>query len=253
MIRGITFSEQEFRSEDFAHFQNTFLNGNCGVTKGCEVTSSTNSVTINIGYFLVFGRFLNIEDAEVINSESFNNGYNRVVYEIDLSKENTVSEFRQGKIRVLPTTDLIQQNLDNGGKVYQFPFCHFNWDATTINGFVVDAKQLEMTDIWKKLIAEIEGMLGKIESITKKDVVVNVEDFAEDTTYAAYPYRAEITVASVTADFVPNVYFDVAQADSGMFSTVADTATDKVIIYAKDIPTEAFTIPVIRCVKEGSV
>ena len=251
MIRGITFSEQEFLSKDFAHFQNTFLNGNCGVTKGCEVTVSGNSVIIGTGYFLVSGRFLNIEDAEAVNSESFHNGYNRVIYEIDLSKENTVSEFNQGKIRVLPTTDLIQQDLDNGGMVYQFPFCHFNWDATKMSGFVVDAKQLVMTDIWKNLIAEIEGMLGKIESITKKDVAVTAENFFEDTTYRGYPYRAEIIVSGVTADYIPNVYFDVAQADSSVFSTVADAATDKVIIYAKEVPTEDFIIPAIKCDKGG--
>ena len=44
MIRGITFSEQVFYSKDFAHFQNVFLDGACGTTKGCEITDMQQNV-----------------------------------------------------------------------------------------------------------------------------------------------------------------------------------------------------------------
>lgn len=253
MIRGITFSEQEFRSEDFAHFQNFFLNGNHGITKGCIITQDDTSVSIGVGNFLVCGRFIQIEDVETISSADFHNGYNRIVFEIDLTKENTVTEFNQGKIRVLPTTDLIQQDLDNGGNIYQFPFCHFNWEGTAISAFGTDAKQLVMADMWADVIATIESMLGKIESIIKKNVAVSAASFVSDATYGLYPYKANIAITGVTSDYVANVYFDVPQADSGIFSTVTDAETDRVVIYAKEAPSEDFIIPTIKCDKGASV
>ena len=141
MIRGVTFSEQVFRSEDFAHFQNFCLRECNGITKGCEITNNGSNVTIGKGYFFVHGRLVNIEDAEVVESSQFKSGYNRIVFEIDLSKENTVAEFNQGAIKVLNTTALTQEDLDNGGNVYQYPICHFTWGGS-ISDFVVDTSSL---------------------------------------------------------------------------------------------------------------
>lgn len=144
MIRGITFSEQAFYSKDFAHFQHFFLNGDAGVTKGCVVTHDDTTVTIGKGYFIAHGRLMCIEEAEIVQvSQGFASGYNRIVYEIDLSKENTVTEFRQGYIKVLNTEALVQEDLDDGGKVYQFPFCHFQWSGSAITSFAVDAPSLD--------------------------------------------------------------------------------------------------------------
>ena len=142
MIRGVTFSEQVFRSEDFAHFQNFCLRDCNGITKGCEITNNGTSVTIGKGYFFVHGRLVNVEDAETVSNSQFKSGYNRIVFEIDLTKENTVSEFNQGYIKVLNTEVLTQEDLDAGGNVYQYPICHFTWNGSTISSFVVDATAL---------------------------------------------------------------------------------------------------------------
>lgn len=148
MIRGITFSEQMFYSADFAHFMNTFLCGGVGITKGCACTNDGTKVTIGKGYFVAHGRLMNVESAEVIDAtKGFQSGYNRIVYEIDLSKENTILEFRQGAIKVLQTETLVQQDLDADGSVYQFPFCHFQWSGTAITSFIVDAPALVLDDI----------------------------------------------------------------------------------------------------------
>lgn len=142
MIRGVTFSEQVFRSEDFAHFQNFCLRDSNGITKGCEITNNGTSVTIGKGYFFVHGRLVNVEDAEVVGSSQFKSGYNRIVFEIDLTKENTVSEFNQGSVKVMNTEALTQEDLDAGGNVYQYPICHFTWSGSAISNFVVDATAL---------------------------------------------------------------------------------------------------------------
>ena len=149
MIRGITFSEQAFYSADFAHYQNFFLNQNCGITKGCQVTQDGTAVTIGTGYFIACGRLLNVEEAEVITEVSgFESGYNRIVYEIDLSKENTIEEFQQGSIKVLHTEELLQEDLDASGVIYQMPFCHFQWSGTEISDFLIDAPTLVLDNIF---------------------------------------------------------------------------------------------------------
>lgn len=154
MIRGITFSEQMFYSADFAHFQHFWLNRQSGITKGCSITNTSTNVTIGKGYFIVHGRLLNVEVAEVIGSAyGFETGYNRIVYEIDLSKNNTVTEFNQGSIKVLHSEALTQQDLDNGGTVYQYPLCHFQWSGTGIASFVVEAAELD----WENAFATLEA------------------------------------------------------------------------------------------------
>ena len=159
MIRGITFSEQTFYSKDFAHFQNVFLNKQNGVTKGCGVSNSDTQVTIGTGYFFVQGRLMNVEEPEVIGADKgFSEGYNRIVYEIDLSKENTITEFRQGYIKVLNSESLKQEDLDGTGKVYQFPFCHFQWSGTAITSFIVDAPTLDFESIQSQIAANYESL-----------------------------------------------------------------------------------------------
>lgn len=157
MIRGITFSEQAFYSADFAHFQNTFLQGGVGVTKGCAITHDNTAVTIDKGYFIAHGRLVNVEEPEIV-AQGFAEGYNRIVFEIDLSKENTITKFRQGYIRVLNTEELIQEDLDAGGNVYQFPFCHFQWSEEVITELVVDAPTLELDKVMKQWSDNFEAI-----------------------------------------------------------------------------------------------
>lgn len=162
MIRGITFSEQAFYSADFAHYQNFFLNRQNGITKGCKVTREGNQITIGTGYFIAHGRLMNVEDPEIIES-GFAEGYNRIVYEIDLSKENTISDFLQGYIKILNTEELVQEDLDSGGKVYQMPFCHFQFTDENISGFVIDAPTLVLDNIFSDVSANFGELNSQIE------------------------------------------------------------------------------------------
>lgn len=98
-------------------------------------------------------------------------------------------------------------------------------------------------------IAVEEALKGKTESIVMENVTVATEAFMNDTTYADYPYRAEIAADGVDSEYIPEVVFDVPEAVSGNYANVAATDTDKVIIYAKELPTSAITIPTIECRK----
>lgn len=128
MLRGHVFKFQTFEDKAFAHFINTFLRGNMGVTKGCELSNTSNSVSIDAGYFCICGRFLEIVGSETIENIT-NTGYYNLVCEIDLSKTNTKSELNQATIKVIRNTSgyetLTKEDLFEGGNIYQYEFAGF--------------------------------------------------------------------------------------------------------------------------------
>lgn len=128
MVKGETFNLQLFESEAFRHFINVFTNKESGVTLGCQVTRDTQNITVGQGYFFIQGGLLR-ETTGTSNEIPSNAGYYKLVYEIDLSKTNTKDQFNQGSYKFVQSLggypDLTQEDLDNGGTVYQFPFCQF--------------------------------------------------------------------------------------------------------------------------------
>lgn len=159
---GITFDRCNVTSANDAHFHWTFLNKTNGVTKGCLMTHTTNSVTIGRGYFIIYGRFVQITGDETISldpSTDTARSYNRLVYEIDLSKTNTDTEFNQGRFKVLtnpvgtganyPTCQ--QSDLDNGGTIYQMPFAKFRYNLNGITDFVSEVNSINFNDIYTQL------------------------------------------------------------------------------------------------------
>lgn len=138
MLRGHVFKFQTFANEAFAHFIDTFLQGNMGITKGCELSKTTNSVTIGAGYFCICGRFLEIIGNETIEDIT-NTGYYNLVCELDLSKTNTKSELNQAVIKTVRNTsgfgNLTKENLFEGGNIYQFEFARFKVTEVGIADF----------------------------------------------------------------------------------------------------------------------
>lgn len=138
MLRGHVFKFQTFTNEAFAHFIDIFLQGNMGITKGCELSKTTNSVTIGAGYFCICGRFLEIIGNETIEDIT-NTGYYNLVCELDLSKINTKSELNQAVIKTVRNTsgfgNLTKENLFEGGNIYQFEFARFKVTEVGIADF----------------------------------------------------------------------------------------------------------------------
>ena len=88
---------------------------------------------------------------------------------------------------------------------------------------------------------------GNCSSIVKSNVSVATSAWTSSTTYANYPYQANITVSGCTSNHVPEVIFSVADAVSGTFAPVCASGTNKVTIYATKKPSAAITIPTIEC------
>ena len=83
-------------------------------------------------------------------------------------------------------------------------------------------------------------------------VSVAASAWANDSTYAAYPYAASIACSGVTASYVPEVVFGAVEAASGNFAPVALSGSGTVKIYAATKPTAAITVQSITCIKAVS-
>lgn len=83
--------------------------------------------------------------------------------------------------------------------------------------------------------------------IVAHDMTVATGDWVADTTYDGFGFKADISVAGVTAKHSPEVRFSFADANSGKFAGVADCADGKVTVYANAVPDADITVPVIIC------
>lgn len=141
-IRGITFSKQSVTSNDDSHVYKVLLNGRKGKTKGCNMTFGTDDIYISAGYFFASNRLIEISSRETVATPVITSGttYCRLVFEIDLTKTNTNSEFNQGYFRVLSSAaeypTITQGDLEDGANVYQLPFARFTKSVSGIGSFV---------------------------------------------------------------------------------------------------------------------
>lgn len=147
-IRGITFSKQSVSSNDDSHLYKVLLNGKKGRTKGCGMTYGTDDIYISEGRFFAGNRAVEISSTETIASPVVSSGttYCRLVFEIDLSKTNTNTTFNQGYFKILSSTSeypaITQEDLDDGGNVYQLPFAKFVKTIEGISSFVSELESI---------------------------------------------------------------------------------------------------------------
>lgn len=189
MINGITFQEQLITSANMAHFMWTFLNKTNGVTKGCAVSAEEFSVYVQSGYFIVFGRMVQIIGTEEIAAPEVEAGelYCKMVFEIDLTKENTEEQFNQGYFKVLSSPDaypdVTQQDLDAGGTLYQLPFCQFTVSVSGIDNFHDLRNIINLDTIWDVIAeqnAEYRADFNEFYAAQQAAVQEEFDEFAAD-------------------------------------------------------------------------
>lgn len=84
---------------------------------------------------------------------------------------------------------------------------------------------------WKKLVFE--------------NTIVPVNRWVVSTKYEGYGYRAQLALANVTDEMIPEVIFDPADVSTGTFATIAESYNGGIYIYASEIPAASITIPTI--------
>lgn len=142
MIKGHTYDKQLFNSVAHRLLNREFLDNENGILNQgskCEMTYTTNSITVNDGFIVIQGGITEIEYSDTVNVE-LDDSYCRLVYELDLSKVNDESNFNQGLLKIISSaTDypsLTQEVLTENSGVYQFELAQFKAALTGITNFV---------------------------------------------------------------------------------------------------------------------
>lgn len=166
MLKGHVFNLQTFTSEAFALFIDKFLNGRCGIARGCSLSNTNNSATISEGYFVIKGRFLQIISSETVSS-IVTDGYYSLICEIDLSKTNTTEELNQAEIKTIYSANsyptLIQQDITDTGIKYQYEFARFKVENGNITGFTDKRTFVNFATIFELIENESQELINEIQ------------------------------------------------------------------------------------------
>lgn len=209
MVRGETFNLQTFESAAFRHFINVFTNKQSGVTLGCEVTQDAQNINVAEGYFFIQGGLLR-ETTGTANTIPTDAGYYKLVYEIDLSKTNTKDNFNQGSYKFIKALgnypELTQQDLDNDGTIYQFPFAQFRITEQGIQDFK-DIRPIIDYGIYEQVGKVLyENTEGTNDNVTLSD---NLKDYKQIEIF----YKVGFNVKSEKAIVKINEYVNLTLID----------------------------------------
>lgn len=206
-----------------------------GIITGLEINVlSTNIVSISAGYALIKGRLVQIDD-ENLNCELPNGDGNGRIY-IQMDLQNTMAPVQLLTKATTGTLPDLQQDEDVNftDGIFEMELATYTATATAIQS------------------------VSKTAPIIKKDTGKGATTFsncsvtwAEDETYADFPFRGTITADGIDNTFSADVRFSPTDIQSGLFAKWSNTDTNKVYIYAWEMPTETVTIPVVICMKVG--
>lgn len=171
MLKGHVFKQQIFGNQIFALFINTFLNGANGVSNNyknsMEITYSGSTLTVQSGAVCIQGRFLE-EDTSTDIAAGTESAYCKLVIEIDLSKQNTESDFQQGIYKVIKGVsaypELTQSNIvKNNTGVYQYELARFRTTSNGITEFQDMRTYFDFNTIYNAIQTEYRAMLAELE------------------------------------------------------------------------------------------
>ena len=170
MIRGHVCEHQVFSNDAFALYMATVFNKKSGVIKGCQVSNTTNTVSVSEGYLWIKGRPIQIIGTETKNVDN-DSSYCKFVCEVDLSKENTETELNQVSTKIIKSSteypSLTQEDLTDGGMVYQFPFAQFKTTNGNITEFKSLVENIDYESIYKLIQEKMDSLIDGSEIIKK--------------------------------------------------------------------------------------
>ena len=176
MLKGHTFNLQTFTSEAFALFIDKFLDGKCGVAKGCNLSNTTTSATIGEGYFVIRGRLLQIIDSVSV-SNVIKDGFYKLICEIDLSQTNTTDTLNQASIKTVygasDYSTLTQQDITGSGTIYQYEFARFKVESGQITNFTDKRTYVNITALQQQIEDELTALESQSNVLLKTGGVAN--------------------------------------------------------------------------------
>lgn len=127
-IQGITFDNQVVTAKDHGRLFHALLRD--GVISGCNITKTTNSITVGSGYLLVAGRLIKITAAQTLYiTLPSTPGYFRVLATVNLTGTATTTEFDQVSLstefsRTLDGfRELTQGDVNGSETLYEYELC----------------------------------------------------------------------------------------------------------------------------------
>lgn len=128
----------------YAHFD-----GRSGIISGCVPSSlGSNQISVSSGRGYICGRQFSVQQETILAqvSSSGEEMQGRLLVQIDLANSEKPITFLTQAAASLP--DLVQDDLNNGGTVYQLPLATYTIDSVSISDFSVLAKNLtSITDL----------------------------------------------------------------------------------------------------------
>jgi hypothetical protein len=142
------------------------LDNNNGILNGFEITNTATTITIGEGNILIAGRPVGVVGSETVTAGT-DVAYCKLVLEIDLTQQATPTTFEQASFKIIKSTtaypEVTQENMDEGGNIYQVELARFR---TTINGiteFQVTAEQLDYNAMQTQMKEQFEEKLAILE------------------------------------------------------------------------------------------
>ncbi len=199
-LRGHVFNKQLFTSECFALFIDTFLDKNNGIVNGCELSSTSSSITLGSGYFCIKGRFLQEEGGSTFEIEPVvqNDVFCKLICEVDLSQENTTSELKQAQYKILQSTNnyptLKQEDISEEGSIFQFEFAQFKITENGIENFQDKRIYLDFNSIYSEIRRNINTFLSEQNITTKEKIDELVADLQQYCDSAKEVLNEDVTL-----------------------------------------------------------
>lgn len=200
MIKGYVFSNQLASNDVDSMIFRKMLDYNDGILNGFEITHTTTSITVGEGTFLIAGR-----PVGVVGSESVTAGtsvaFCILVLEIDLTQTATPLTFEQASFKIISSgtayPTVTQEDMDNGGEIYQVELAKFKTTANGITEFAVTAPQLDYDAIQTQISEEVGALLDEL-----REELASVESgsaYVLTTTYNTDKAGFQKTITSGTA------------------------------------------------------
>ena len=192
MILGQTYDEQLFKSDMFRLFINTFADSQNGIInhykQSCSLSNTQSTITISDGAFLLQGGLIQVQGNETV-AVDLDNTCCILAFEIDLTKENTETDFNQGKFKIVKGTTAnyptIQKDdiVNNSTGIYQMEFARFVAGAGGISNFVDKRVFIDFPTMFEnintqvtELIAELQQKIQQAENLPIDEDVYETQD-----------------------------------------------------------------------------
>ena len=159
MIKGYNFENQLSDADIDSMMYRKMLNDTDGIVKGLALFNTNSNITAGEGIAVIAGKIIAIVGSETIDID-LESAYCKLILEIDLTKESTETEFKQVNLKILKSANsypsLTQQDMGNGGTVYQFELAKFKTSSSGISDFVDTRTFLNFEGIYEEIRQKIE-------------------------------------------------------------------------------------------------